>query len=151
MRHLFLFAALLCIAAPGAWAGGPAGGSLQNIQGISGGVPVPVTNSSGTAVACQGGTGSAVTSVTATPTEICAGTSGVRSFFHIVGTPGDTAIGYCSWLSTSPSASTADFQIGQNQGYDSTGMLMIPNNPIWCVAASATVTISASAIQATSP
>ena len=112
---------------------------------------LPSSPSSAAAVACQGGTGSAITSITTTASVVCSAATGTRSFFRISDTSGTyagTPLGWCTWDGSTPTATYGDFPLqGAGTGYDSSGLLTIPNGPITCVSASGTLAIKGTAIQ----
>lgn len=92
------------------------------------------TPSLAAAVACRGGTGAVITSVSTTPTTVCAapGPGGKRTFFQIIGLPPWSGIAYCTIDGRVPSATNTIFIVSAGQGFDSKGPLPISSGPIPC-------------------
>jgi hypothetical protein len=149
----------------GGTGGGSTGGSVtapgtngtnaQAVQGITGGVPMAVNGTvgptTGLVTRCQGGTGSNVTTVTTTPSVICAGGSGtIRSYFNISftsGTYSGTPLGWCSMQTVAgdnaPTQTGGDFPIqGIATSFNNGGNGTVQGNAIMCVATSAAGSIS---------
>jgi hypothetical protein len=134
---------------------GTNGTNAQAVQGITGGVPMAVNGTvgptTGLVTRCQGGTGSNVTTVTTTPSVICAGGSGtIRSYFNISftsGTYSGTPLGWCSMQTVAgdnaPTQTGGDFPIqGIATSFNNGGNGTVQGNAIMCVATSAAGSIS---------
>ena len=112
-----------------------------------------VTTTRAVPVPCQGGTGAPVTSVATTVTEVCAGTTGQRSYFRISETGGAAATTpniVCTIdAALTPSGTTYSYALyGPGTWFDTTGMLTVPTAPIMCISLTGSaIAITADAYQ----